>query len=204
MIDKTSVPNHHAAFPGFSGVSGLVAALSMVVGRDGDAHLVARSSGVGPGDVVLDIGSGPGVAARHAARLGASVTGVDPAPVMLRVARLLTRRSDAVRYIEGVAEAIPAADDSASIVWSIATVHHWADVDAGLRETRRVLRPGGRLVAIERRTQPGAHGHANHGWTDARAEAFADRCRDHGFLDVRVEQNTSGRRSTLSVIATSP
>jgi ubiquinone/menaquinone biosynthesis C-methylase UbiE len=204
MIETRSVPNHHAAYPGFAGLSGLVAALSMVVGRDGDARLAAGASGVGPGDVVLDIGSGPGVAARHAARLGASVTGVDPAPVMLRVARLLTRRSDTVRYVEGVAEAIPAADDSASIVWSIATVHHWADLDAGLRETRRVLRRGGRLVAIERRTQPGAHGHASHGWTDARAESFADRCRNHGFVDVRVERNTRGRRSTWSVIATAP
>jgi ubiquinone/menaquinone biosynthesis C-methylase UbiE len=204
MIEETPVPNHHADFPGFSGLSGLAAALTMVVGRDGDARLAARLGGIGPGDVVLDVGSGPGVAARHAAKLGATVTGVDPAPVMLRVARLLTRRSEAVRYVEGVAEAMPAADGSASVVWSIATVHHWADVDAGLRETRRVLRSGGRLIAIERRTRPGAHGLASHGWTDSQAEAFADRCREHGFLDVRVERNTSGRRSTMSVIATAP
>src|SRR5260370_28657455 len=103
----------------------------MVVGREGDARLVARLSGVRPGDVVVDVGCGPGVAARHAARLGASVIGVDPAPVMLRVARLLSRRSDDVRYVEGAAEAVPVADVSASVMWSIATVHHWADVDTG-------------------------------------------------------------------------
>jgi ubiquinone/menaquinone biosynthesis C-methylase UbiE len=204
MIEEASVPNHHADFPGFSGMRGLVAALTMIVGRGGDARLAARLGGIGPGDVVLDVGSGPGVAARHAAGLGATVTGVDPAAVMLRVARLLTRRSEAVRYVEGVAEALPAADGSASVVWSIATVHHWADVDAGLRETCRVLRRGGCLIAIERRTRPGARGLAGHGWTDSQAEAFADRCRDHGFLDVRVERNTSGRRSTVSVFATAP
>jgi ubiquinone/menaquinone biosynthesis C-methylase UbiE len=132
------------------------------------------------------------------------VTAVDPATVMLRVARLLTRRSENLAYVEGVAEALPGADGSASVVWSIAGVHHWADLDAGIREARRVLRPGGRLVAIERCTQPGAHGQASHGWTDARAEAFADRCREHGFLDVRVECTTSARRSTVSVIATAP
>jgi ubiquinone/menaquinone biosynthesis C-methylase UbiE len=204
MIEKTSVPNHHANHAGFSGLAGLVAALSMIGGRAGDARMAIQLSGIEPGDVVIDIGCGPGVAARHAARLGARVTGVDPAPIMLRVARLLTRRSETLRYVEGAAEALPAADDSASIVWSIATVHHWADLDVGLREACRVLRRGGRLVAIERRTVPGARGHAGHGWTDSQAEAFADRCRAHGFLDVRVEQNTSGRRSTVSVIATAP
>jgi len=132
------------------------------------------------------------------------VTGVDPAPVMLRVARLLTRRSAPVRYVEGVAEALPVADDSASIVWSIASVHHWRDVDAGLREAVRVLRSGGRLIAMERQVAPDARGLAGHGWTGAQAEAFAEHCRDHGFSEVRVEANTIGRRSTVSVVATAP
>ena len=204
MIEETSPPNHHAHHAGFSGPAGLVAALSMIGGRDGDARLAARLSGLGPDDAVVDVGCGPGVAARHASRLGAGVTAVDPAPVMLRVARLLTRSSVAVRYVAGAAEALPVPDDSASVVWSIATVHHWADIDAGLREMRRVLRDGGRLVAIERRTRPGARGHAGHGWTDDQAEAFAEQCREHGFADVRVERNTIGRRSTVSVIATAP
>jgi ubiquinone/menaquinone biosynthesis C-methylase UbiE len=204
VIEETSVPNHHADYPGFSGLAGLVAALSMVVGRDGDARLAVRLSDVGSGDVVVDIGCGPGAAVRYAARLGASVTGVDPAPVMLRVARLLTRGSEKVRYVEGVAEALPVPDDSASAVWSIATVHHWSDLDAGLREACRVLRSGGRFVALERRTLPRARGLASHGWSDAHADAFANRCREHGLADVRVEHNTSGRRSTVSVIGTAP
>jgi len=204
VTERISVPNHHAGYPGFSGLAGLIAALSMVVGRDGDARLAVRLSSVGSGDSVVDVGCGPGVAARHAARLGASVTGVDPAPVMLRVAQLLTRRSAKVRYLNGAAEALPVPDDSASAVWSIATVHHWSDLDAGLREACRVLRARGRLVAIERQTLPGAHGHASHGWTDAQADAFADRCRDHGLVDVRLERTTTGRRSTVSVIATAP
>jgi len=177
----------------------------MAFGRQGDARLAARLSDMGSGDmVVVDVGCGPGVAVRSAARLGAMVTGVDPAPVMLRVARLLTRRSARVRYLKGAAEAIPLPGDSASVVWSIATVHHWADIDAGLREVHRLLRSGGRLVAMERRAQRGARGHASHGWTDEQASAFVDRCREHGFTDVRLERTTSGRRSTVSVIASAP
>ncbi len=128
-----------------------------------------------------------------------SVTGVDPAPVMLQVARLPTRHLSKVRYVEGAAEAIPLPEGSASVVWSIATVHHWSDIDAELREVRRVVLPGGRLVAMERKAQRGARGHKSHGWTDEQATAFGDRCREHGFTDVRLEQATIGRRSTVGV-----
>jgi ubiquinone/menaquinone biosynthesis C-methylase UbiE len=202
--EQRAPPNHHANYPGFAGVAGLIAALSMTFGRRGDARLVVRLSGMESDDVVVDIGCGPGVAVRYAAQLGATVTGVDPAPVMLRMARLLTRGPAKARYIEGVAEAIPLPDDSASVVWSIATVHHWSDIDAGLRELRRLLRPGGRLVAIERRAQPGSRGHASHGWTDEQATSFADRCHNLDFANLHLEQTTMGRRSTVSVIASSP
>ncbi|HUI47740.1 MAG TPA: class I SAM-dependent methyltransferase [Acidimicrobiia bacterium] len=204
MTETGAVPNHHAHHQSFSGPAGLIAALSMAVGRESDARLAARLGHLGPGDAVVDIGCGPGVAARHAAHLGASVTGVDPAPIMLRVARLLSRRVPDLHYLQGTAEALPIADASATIAWSIATVHHWIDVDIGLEEARRVLEPSGRLVAIERQAQPGARGHASHGWTDAQAEAFADRCREHGFLDPQVDHDTTGRRSTVSVTATKP
>jgi ubiquinone/menaquinone biosynthesis C-methylase UbiE len=204
MSEQECVPNHHADYGDFAGLSGVVAAASMVVGRDEDARVALRCSAVEPGDSVIDVGCGPGVAARHAARFGATVVGVDPAPVMLRVARLLTWPRSAVCYLAGRAERVPVADRSAVAVWSIATVHHWKDLDAGLQEMRRVLEPGGRLVAIERRSRPDAGGHAGHGWTDGQADAFAARCRDHGFVDVVVETNVSKRRTTLSVVAVAP
>ncbi len=203
MTESDLVPNHHAHYPGFSGVMGLVAALSMTTGREGDARFAARLSALGAQDAVLDIGCGPGAAVRYAARHAARVTGVDPAPIMLRIARLLTRRRD-TRYVSGTAEALPVPDGSASVVWSIATVHHWADLDVAGQEILRVLRPGGRFVAIERRTEPGAHGLANHGWTDAQAEAFAQHCRGLGFVDVAVAHDTTKRRSTVAVTAIRP
>jgi len=32
-------------------------------------------------------------------------------------------------------------DSSVSVAWSIASVHHWVGLDAGLHEARRVLKP---------------------------------------------------------------
>jgi ubiquinone/menaquinone biosynthesis C-methylase UbiE len=204
--DVVLPPNHHADHPGFAGVGGALAALAFTIGRRGDADLAIRLAGVHPGDDVVDIGCGPGVAVRRAAARGASsVVGVDPAAVMLRAARALTRRAgpDAatVRFLEGAAEALPLPDGSATVAWSLATVHHWVDVDAGLAEVRRVLRPAGRFVAIERRTVPGASGLASHGWTDEQAQLFAQTCQAAGFSGVEVGRHRHGRRRVLTVHA---
>lgn len=198
------VPNHHANYPVFAGIAGLLAAATMAVGREGDARLAQRLSGLRAGDRVVDVGCGPGTAVRRAARLGASVIGVDPAPVMLRVARILTRSSGTVRYAQGGAESLPLPDGSVSVLWTIASVHHWADLDAALGEAKRVLSPGGCFVAIERRTRSGVRGHASHGWTDEQASAFAELCQQHGFICAEVDHHQDGRRRTLSVTARTP
>jgi ubiquinone/menaquinone biosynthesis C-methylase UbiE len=203
-VNQSCVPNHHAHYPGFTGLTGCLAAVSMVIGGRGDARLAGRLSELSARDSLVDVGCGPGTAARWAARQGASVAGVDPAAVMLRVARALTRHPDGVRFREGRAEALPLPDASVSVMWSIASVHHWTDLDAGLREARRVLTSGGRLVAIERHTRPGARGLASHGWTDEQARSFADQCVAHGFTGDRVDRHESGRRRTVSVTVTAP
>lgn len=127
--------------------------------------------------------------------------GVDPTAVMLRFAGLLTKPSADVRYEIGSAESLPVPEETASVVWTIASVHHWSDLDAGLTEARRVLKPGGRLVAIERGAVPGAHGHASHGWTEDQASAFASLCEKHGFVDAQVGRHKRSRRNALSVAA---
>jgi ubiquinone/menaquinone biosynthesis C-methylase UbiE len=89
-------------------------------------------------------------------------------------------------------------------VWSLATVHHWPDIDAGLGEVGRVLAPGGRFVAIERHVVDDAHGLASHGWTRAQADTFAARCDALG-LSATVAEHTDGNRgAALSVVALAP
>jgi ubiquinone/menaquinone biosynthesis C-methylase UbiE len=202
MAEDTVAPNHHGDHPGFAGLSGLIAAIAFTRGRDPDATLAVRLAELTAGDRLVDVGSGPGVAARRAASLGAEVAAVDPAGVMLRVGRL-ANRAKRLRYARGAAQALPVPDGWANVVWSLATVHHWPDIDAALVEVGRVLAPGGRFVAIERHVAASAHGLASHGWTRAQADAFAARCEAFGLSATVGEHIDGNRGAALSVVALS-
>jgi ubiquinone/menaquinone biosynthesis C-methylase UbiE len=195
-MNDASVPqaiNHHADHPGFAGVGGLLCGLLFLVIGRAKAKLAGDIAQVSSADHVVDVGCGPGSAARVAARRGARVTGVDPAPAMLRVARAVTPRRATITWREGTAEALPVADDTATVVWALATVHHWQDVEKAVAEAHRVLVPGGRLIAIERQVPADATGLASHGWTEQQAESFGAVCRDAGFTDVDVAGRGEGR-----------
>ncbi|WP_137147901.1 class I SAM-dependent methyltransferase [Mycolicibacterium sp. CR10] len=203
--ESTPLPvNHHGDHPGFSGLTGsLCAWIFLLTGRD-SGKLAGDLTRVGPADRVVDIGCGAGNAVREAARRGARATGVDPSSSMLRVARAVTRRRTAVTWSQGTAEALPAPDGTATVVWALATVHHWRDVDAALVEIHRVLAPGGRLLAVEKQSEPGATGFASHGWTGEQAETFAALCRSTGLIDVHVRGDRAGRREVWAVSAAKP
>ena len=200
-------PNHHAGAGPSSGILGYLSGLTMLVGRRRDSQLVCRIAEIDETDHVVDIGCGPGTAARAAAHVGARVTGVDPSAPMLRLARAFSRRhqrSGEMRWLRAGAEDLPLPIESSTVCWSLASVHHWHDLDAAVAEVSRVLQPGGRFVALERRTRDGASGHASHGWTPTQAERFAAVLDDAGFLGVQVCDHDLGRRGVLSVTGTKP
>ncbi len=200
--ESTEAHHHHVGNGPFQGFTGYLVGLSFLFGRKKEARLACDLTQVAAGDAVLDIGCGPGVALREARRRGAICTGVDPAPPMLRLGRLASRRD--ITYTRGTAEALPLPDASASVVWSLATAHHWADIEQGLAEARRVLRPDGRLLILEHHSTPGAKGHAWHGLTDEQAGKVAAACRAAGFTDVRVEEHEGRHGPALAVLAVRP
>jgi ubiquinone/menaquinone biosynthesis C-methylase UbiE len=195
-----NAPNHHADHPGFSGITGRIAAATMRFGRDDTAELAITLTAPAPGERLVDIGCGPGVAALRAASRGATVTGVDPADVMLRAARK-DDPGGSVTWLQGTAEALPVADGSCNVAWSLSTVHHWPDLDRALAEVRRVLTADGRFLAIERRVKSGATGLASHGWTDLQADAFAGLCDAAGFEGIEVSTHDTSRGAQFAVIA---
>jgi SAM-dependent methyltransferase len=63
------------------------------------------------------------------------VIAVEPSAAMIA-----QRAPDAAPVRQGVAEALPLDDGSVDAALAVSTLHHWADVSAGLRELRRVAR----------------------------------------------------------------
>jgi ubiquinone/menaquinone biosynthesis C-methylase UbiE len=181
--------------------------LSMLFGRGGMARTIADLAGLSSGDVVVDVGCGPGAAARRARREGAArVVGIDPSPEMLRFARRLTslQSMDGVDFVEGSAERLPLQAASATVVWAVQSVHHWVDRGRGVEESRRVLAPRGRLLLMERAVVPGARGLAAHGLTDHQADDLARLIGQMGFADVARQIVHVGRRNLVVVTASAP
>ena len=203
-VSRAHAVNHHAGHRGFAGLTGVLAAITMLVAGRARATLSADLASVSDTDRVVDIGCGPGSAVRAAAKRGAHVTGVDPAQVMLRLARIATRDSLGVTWLLGAAEDLTLPDRSATVAWSLATVHHWQNVEAGLREAHRVLASGGRFLIVERRVSQGATGLASHGWTDQQVGSFVSQCRAAGFGEVRADSRRVGRRVIWVVQAVRP
>jgi ubiquinone/menaquinone biosynthesis C-methylase UbiE len=99
----------------------------------------------------LDLGTGGGhVAYRLAAHAG-RVTACDPSRLMLdAVAEEARARGLAnLETVETAAESLPFADGAADFVASRFSAHHWSDLEAGLRQARRVLRSGAPAVFID-------------------------------------------------------
>jgi len=90
---------------------------------------------------ILDVGCGTGANLEMLARFG-DAEGVDVSPEALTFCR--ERGLDNVR--QGEAERLPFADDSFDLITALDVVEHLDDDAAGLREMRRVLRPGGRAL----------------------------------------------------------
>jgi len=178
-----------------------VTALSMTVGRGAAARVVADLAQPRPGDTLVDVGCGPGAAARAARRRGSTVIGVDPDPLMLGLARKISavRRCTGISWVRGRAESLPLRDASATILWALSAYHDWQDSTAGLAEAARVLAPGGRVLVAERLVGDGAHGHAAHGLTSAQAEELAGNLSAAGFVDVHSQIRSAGRRTLVIV-----
>jgi 2-polyprenyl-6-hydroxyphenyl methylase / 3-demethylubiquinone-9 3-methyltransferase len=99
------------------------------------------------GLTILDVGCGGGVLSEPLARLGARVTGLDPAPTNVSVARLHAERAGlAVDYRNETVEAVVARGESFDLVLAMEVVEHVADVQAFVNACVAAVKPGGCLA----------------------------------------------------------
>jgi SAM-dependent methyltransferase len=100
---------------------------------------------------VLDLGCGGGHVSYRAAPFAGQVVACDVTQSMLdAVAATAAQRGLANIVVrEAAAEQLPFEDNDFDVVLCRFTTHHWQDMEAGLRQARRVLKPTGRAVFID-------------------------------------------------------
>ena len=183
----------------------------MTAGLDVRWRRLAAASAVRAGDRVLDAACGTGDLAIADLKAGAGkVTGLDFSAKMLERAR---RKNTTIEWLQGDMLALPFADetfDAATVGFGVRNVD---DLELGLSELRRVLRPGGRLAILEITQPRGALRPFYSLWFDRivpllgkvlpggdaytylpasvkrfpTAERLADLLREAGFTDVRFK-----------------
>lgn len=99
------------------------------------------------GLTALDVGCGAGLLCEPMARLGAAVTGLDPAPANVAAARRHAEASGLrIDYREEMVEALAARNECSDLVLALEVVEHVADVRAFVEACAACVRPGGLLV----------------------------------------------------------
>lgn len=116
------------------------------VGKELEAE-IDRLLALDGSETLLDVGTGPGhfpgrlAAGRHAGRL----VGADLSAGMIEKARA---SFGGVEFVQAGADALPFADGTFDVLTARHMLYHVPSVPAALEEFRRVLKPGGRFLAV--------------------------------------------------------
>lgn len=109
---------------------------------------IVTAAALRPGERVIDVACGTGVATRiAAAQVGTTgtVAGIDGHPEMLRVARSSGPEDVTIDWREASADGLPFPDSSFDAAVCSISLQFFADKKRALREMRRVVTPGGRV-----------------------------------------------------------
>ncbi|MCL4517750.1 MAG: methyltransferase domain-containing protein [Thaumarchaeota archaeon] len=126
------------------------------LGQDeGIRKMTLELIGLHPGDKVLDLGCGTGsltLLAKSSVGAEGEVHAIDADPVMISLSRHKASKAGLnVSFQKGLIEDIPFLPGSFDVVFSSLTLHHLPDdlKHQGATEILRVLRPGGRFLAVD-------------------------------------------------------
>jgi len=101
------------------------------------------------GRTVLEMGCGSGIDAVEFARNGAAVVAIDITDNAVELTRELAREAGQdILVMKVLGDAIPLQNERFDCVYSYGVLHHIPDVDSVLKETYRLLKPGGVIMAM--------------------------------------------------------
>ncbi|NLT07371.1 MAG: class I SAM-dependent methyltransferase [Solirubrobacterales bacterium] len=171
--------------------------------RDGPAALERHArygwaAGLTGGARVLDIGCGGGSGTARLAETARTVTGVDVSPA--RIAEALAAHGSSARFLEGDMRRLPLDDDSFDVAVCFEALTHVAEVERVLDELRRVLRPGGTLLASA--PNPAAYPPGNPLQLAEIAPAALAETLSRRFANVRVLHQHTYHATLLGTAAT--
>ena len=150
--------------------------------------LLALAALLDPDWTVADLGCGTGELAANLAPFVRQVIGVYSSSEMLHAARARLGSLHHVELRSGQLEALPVDDQSVDAATAFLVLHHLPDPLAVLRETTRILKPGGRLLLVdmqehdrnEYRSQMG------HVWLGFTPEQLSGWFEEAGLHDLRI------------------
>jgi arsenite methyltransferase len=153
-----------------------------------------------PGQIVLDLGSGGGIdVLLSARRVGphGKAYGLDMTDDMLALARDNQKKAgvENVEFLKGEIENIPLPDNSVDVIISNCVINLSADKDRVLRETFRVLKPGGAFAVSDVVVRGQVHESVRNSmllWVGCIAGAldeneYAAKLTAAGFIDISLE-----------------
>lgn len=117
-------------------------------GWDAILQSFARFAALPPRSRVLDVGCGPGALARHLARDGHAVTGIDADPLMVDRAMYLATEVGGAAFELGDVRQLRFADGEFDAALATNVLFLIPDPLAGLREMARVVKTGGIVATL--------------------------------------------------------
>ncbi len=110
-------------------------------------HIDIKAAKPFTGLKILDIGCGGGLLCEPLARLGASVTGIDPGPSNIEIARLHANRSGLeLDYRATSAEALAETDERYDVVLAMEVIEHVANVENFIAASTKLVKPKGLFI----------------------------------------------------------
>lgn len=152
MTDQSQyAPTQHGLAQSQFGEMSAAYVTSAVHASGADLETIAARALVAAPRHAIDLGAGGGHVAYAMAPHAGRVTASDLSPQMLeQVAAEAARRGLANIGVEAApAEALPFADGAFDFLACRFSTHHWRDAEAGLREARRVLKPGSPAIFVD-------------------------------------------------------